>query len=283
MQHIMNTFTKYIEELDISYLIDLFFTTLFQLILTVLLLWLLKVLTDRLISIYFSKTKPIKGSYQRHLTLKKLLLNIVQYTYYFFLGYSILAILGVPVATLMAGAGIASVAIGLGAQGFVTDMVNGLFILLERQFDVGEVVSINNFSGTIENIGIRTTIIEDFNGAVHYVPNRNILNVTNESRLPRRADIDLMIDSKTDSQLLHQIIKETVESTLPNDKLTQAPDYWGLARDNQGRLVYRVRLMCKNGEQFGVQADYYAILTDALEANGIEQPLVINPSEIKSK
>ena len=103
--------------------------------------------------------------------------NVVQYTYYFLLGYSILAILGLPVATLVAGAGVASLALGLGAQGFITDVVNGFFILLEHQFAVGDYVTIAGLSGTIISTGIRTTILSGDDGSRH--PNRNIENVTN--------------------------------------------------------------------------------------------------------
>ncbi|MCZ0717039.1 mechanosensitive ion channel family protein [Aerococcus kribbianus] len=283
MQYIRQTLVNYFQSIDFSAVIETILLRTIQIIMTVIILWLLKRILSRLVEAYFDKTKAVDGSLYRRLTLKKLLLNIIQYSYYFLLAYSLLAIIGVPVATLLAGAGVASLAIGLGAQGFVTDMVNGIFILVERQFDVGEDVRINDYSGTIENIGIRTTVLRDFNGAVHFIPNRNIENVTNDSRLPRRADIDLMIDPTTDMEALDQLIKDTVTASLPNDHLVQEPNFYGVTRDSEGRLIYRVRFMCKNDEQWDVEPYYYALLTHTLAKNHINQPLIVSPSTITPK
>lgn len=283
MQYIRQTLVNYFQSIDFSAVIETILLRTMQIIMTVIILWLLKRILSRLVEAYFDKTKTVDGSLYRRLTLKKLLLNIIQYSYYFLLAYSLLAIIGVPVATLLAGAGVASLAIGLGAQGFVTDMVNGIFILVERQFDVGEDVRINDYSGTIENIGIRTTVLRDFNGAVHFIPNRNIENVTNDSRLPRRADIDLMIDPTTDMEALDQLIKDTVTASLPNDHLVQEPNFYGVTRDSEGRLIYRVRFMCKNDEQWDVEPYYYALLTQTLAKNHINQPLIVSPSTITPK
>ena len=97
----------------------------------------------------------------RQKTISRLLENVFNYTLYFFLLYCILSILGLPVSSLLAGAGIAGVAIGMGAQGFLSDVINGFFILFERQLDVGDEVVLTNgpitVSGKVVSVGIRTT------------------------------------------------------------------------------------------------------------------------------
>ncbi|WP_153053294.1 mechanosensitive ion channel family protein, partial [Streptococcus suis] len=85
----------------------------------------------------------------RQKTISRLVESILNYLLYFILIYCILSILGLPVSSLLAGAGIAGVAVGLGAQGFLSDLVNGFFILIERQFDVGDVVKLTNGPITI--------------------------------------------------------------------------------------------------------------------------------------
>ena len=100
----------------------------------------------------------------RQNTIVKLLQNSLNYSLYFILVYSILAIIGVPISSLLAGAGIAGLAIGLGAQGFLTDLVNGVFILIERQYDVGDTVIIQNITGVVTNLGIRTTQLLQLDG-----------------------------------------------------------------------------------------------------------------------
>lgn len=109
-----------------------------------------------------------------------------------------LSILGVPVSSLLAGAGLAGVAIGLGAQGFLTDVVNGFFILLENQFEVGDSVVIGTVEGNISSVGIRTTQIRGFDGTLHFIPNRNITVVSNKSRGDMRVQIDIPIYAHTD-------------------------------------------------------------------------------------
>ena len=81
----------------------------------------------------------------------------MNYVLYFFLVYCLLSILGVPVSSLLAGAGLAGVALGLGAQGFLSDVVNGFFILLENQFEVGDAVEVGAVTGLVSTVGIRTT------------------------------------------------------------------------------------------------------------------------------
>ncbi|MCI7240686.1 mechanosensitive ion channel family protein [Aerococcus suis] len=283
MTHFYNRIVNYFNNLDIEGIFDLVISRGVQLIFTIILLSLLRWFAERLVSIYFNRNNISEKAKQRHLTLKKLLDNIIQYTYYFFLGYSILAILGVPIATLLAGAGVASVAIGLGAQGFVSDMVNGLFILLERQYDVGDMVTINDYEGFITNIGMRTTVLQSVTGAVHFIPNRNILEVTNESRCPRRTEVDLVIDPDVNMEKLNAVIHETVEASLPNHDLTEAPEYYGVCRDLDGRLVYRVRFMCINDHQWDVETYYYELLTNALAKNGIEQPIVLSTKQVTTR
>ena len=111
-------------------------------------------------------------------TISRLIENILNYTLYFFLLYFVLSTLGLPVSSLLAGAGIAGVAIGMGAQGFLSDVVNGFFILFERQLDVGDQVEFTNgpitISGKVVSVGIRTTQLRSEDGVLHFVPNRSI-------------------------------------------------------------------------------------------------------------
>ena len=131
----------------------------------------------------------------------------MSYTLYFFFISWVLSILGVPVSSLLAGAGLAGVALGLGAQGFLTDVVNGFFILLENQFEVGDSVVIGSVEGNISSVGIRTTQIRGFDGTLHFIPNRNITVVSNKSRGDMRVQIDIQSMLITDLAKVSNIIK----------------------------------------------------------------------------
>ena len=123
---------------------------------------------------------------RKNTILPRLVESLLNYCLYFILIYWILSILGLPVSSLLAGAGIAGVAIGMGSPGLLPIWSMVLFILLERQLDVGDNVRLTNGSiniaGIVSSVGIRTTQVRDFDGTLHFVPNRNITVVSNLSR-----------------------------------------------------------------------------------------------------
>lgn len=275
----------YIESIDYSSLLSSFISVVFELIVTVLVFWIVKKIIDRIVDVYFERdAKRIEirssGSIQRNRTIHKLVENVVQYTYYFLLGYSILAILGLPVATLVAGAGVASLALGLGAQGFITDVVNGFFILLEHQFAVGDYVTIAGLSGTIISTGIRTTILSGDDGSRHFIPNRNIENVTNSSNTTRHMFVDLYMDPNSDLAAIESIILDGLKSASSDDRVIGDGETWGYQRDAVGRLFYRVVFDTADSDKNAVRSDYYEKLTALLAENGYTQPIYDAAAEL---
>ncbi|AMB96016.1 mechanosensitive ion channel family protein [Aerococcus urinae] len=272
MQFISQWFTNYLGNIDIESILSHLLTTLLQLVLTVVLLYIIRRITVRLINTYFDKTARFSNNNYRSKTMKALLTNITQYVYYFLLGYSTLAILGVPVATLLAGAGIASIAVGIGAQGLVTDMVNGMFILLEHQLDVGDSVVIDQVSGIVEKIGIKTTVVRGFDGTMNFIPNRQIEVVVNNSRNPIRSEVDLSYFADTDINEFVAVIKKRLDDLAPDKNLSKPPVLLGVTRNVDHQLIYRIRFFCVNGSHEDIQSKYYEELTNALREAGIEQP-----------
>lgn len=242
-------------------------------LITFIALFLVKIILGKAIDLYFAKNK--KKYTKTNRTLQALLHNVLQYSYYFLLIYSILGILGVPVSTLVAGAGVASLAIGLGAQGFVSDCVNGFFILLEHQYKVGDYVHIGNTQGVVKSLGLRITVLEDWNHQVYYIPHRSIVEVMNESVYPIRYDIDFNVFPDTNFKQFEDAVKlatETADEKIAN-MLTESPIYYGADRDNRGRLIYRLRLHCNIDDGADVIGYYYAHVSQVLTEQGIEMPL----------
>lgn len=237
-----------------------------------------KVLTsivDKTIKHSLALTKQSKA---RQKTLIKLIQNILNYGLYFLLIYWILTILGLPVSSLLAGAGLAGVAIGLGAQGFLSDVVNGFFILLENQYDVGDIVNIETVSGHVSSVGIRTTQIRDFDGSLHTIPNRQIILVTNKSRGNMRAQIDLPIYAHSDLAKIKGII-QNINLTWKNyPQITQEPNILGIKTLPNGQVVYRIDIFTTNGQQHDIQSHFFQTYQEALLKENI--PLVtINSSQ----
>lgn len=212
-------------------------------------------------------------------TLQKLTHNTFIYLLYFILAYTLLTIVGVPVSSLIAGAGIAGIAIGLGAQGFINDLLTGFFIILERQMDVGDYVQIDNYEGTVLAVGLRTTQIKGPDGTVHFIPNRQILIVSNKSRSDMRALIQIHLKPSTDIEKVSQIIQTTNQKLLPAyPEITTSPVLLGLSDLGNGQVVFKVMMYTLNGAQFKVQADFLAAYMQALTEEGIEIPQLFLPT-----
>ena len=101
---------------------------------------------------------------------------------FFLAGMQILPLLGINIGPLLASAGIAGLAIGFGAQTLVHDFINGFFILIESQFDIGDVVKLGSVQGTVEKLTLRRTVLRDADGTLHTVPNSQITIVSNLTR-----------------------------------------------------------------------------------------------------
>lgn len=270
----MITLEKFIDYLNVEEVLFTFFTKL----ISILLLIIAFVIVRQVINYLFEKTvnRSLAFSRQkvaRQKTLAKLSHNVLNYTLYFFLFYWILSILGVPISSLLAGAGIAGVAIGLGAQGFLSDVVNGFFILLENQFDVGDIINVGAVSGTVTNVGIRTTQIHDFDGTLHFIPNRNITIVSNKSRSNMRAQIDIPLFVHTNLDQISDIVtKINEEYVSKHPAIVGEPTVFGPTTNANGQFVYRINIFTQNGAQFDIYAEFYKLYQKAILEEGIDLP-----------
>ncbi|MGT2774669.1 mechanosensitive ion channel family protein [Streptococcus hyovaginalis] len=272
----MTYIENYWNKLQLEVIAENIISKTVSLILLLILFTILKKLLDTLFtktierSISFTKQSPM-----RQRTMTKLLHNVMNYALYFLLAYWILSILGIPVSSLLAGAGIAGVAVGLGAQGFLSDMVNGFFILFENQLEVDETVEVGDISGTVASIGIRTTQIVGFDGTLHFIPNRNISTVSNQSRGNMRAQIDLPIYTHTNLDKVDAII-QTVnnENVSRYPEIINSPDIIGAIMNNNNQLVFRVNIFVQNGQQYRISPAFFQLYQTALLEAGIQLPTV---------
>ena len=270
----MNIISKYIERLQVEEIA----VDIISKIVSLLLLLTVFLIAKRVLNFIFTHAlaKSISLSRQteaRKKTIVKLLHNIMSYTLYFFFISWVLSILGVPVSSLLAGAGLAGVALGLGAQGFLTDVVNGFFILLENQFEVGDSVVIGSVEGNISSVGIRTTQIRGFDGTLHFIPNRNITVVSNKSRGDMRVQIDIPIYAHTDLAKVSNIIKTINKEQLPAfPEIVGSPTILGPCTNTTAQLVFRVDIFVQNGKQNYIYSNFYRLYQEALLENDISLP-----------
>lgn len=209
----------------------------------------------------------------RALTLKSLMANVFSYTLVFIFIVMVFELFGVDATALLAGAGVIGLAIGFGAQGLVSDVVTGFFLLLEKQIDVGDYVTTGGFSGVVESVGLRTTQIRGFDGTLHYVPNREITSLSNHSRGNMRALVDIGISYDDDIDKAIDILQTVCDRVATeDDNIVEGPNVLGVQTLGASDVVIRIIGKTKNGEQWAVERKLRKALKEALDANGIEIP-----------
>lgn len=256
-------------EIDWSKIGQNLLSTIWQLAITTLIFYLLSHFGHKLINNYLAKHNTIKN--KRSKTITALINSVFQYTIIFFYLFGILSILGVPVGTLLASAGIFSLALGMGAQGFVSDLVNGFFILSEDQFDVGDLVQIGTNVGTVVQLGLRTTRLKGADGSIIYIPNRNITIVQNLAYGGVGLDINLDLSTKNDLDKVNSLIKECNRTIQPEKKtIVQGPTIVGITEQTGQKFVYNIHFQVKPGKSSAVKNLYLTKYIDTLQKNGIE-------------
>ncbi|WP_312096884.1 mechanosensitive ion channel family protein [Niallia sp.] len=235
-----------------------------------------KKLIKKLFETYIQKNSISRG---RAFTLESLTNNLITYILFFILIITILQLLGIDATAILAGAGIVGLAVGFGAQGLVSDLVSGFFLLLERQLDVGELVTIGEFSGIVEQVGLRTTQIRAGDGTLHFIPNREITQLSNHSRGEMQALVDIDISVHNDLQKTQEILQQVCERIASeNSSITDGPNMVGIESMGPNAITIRILAKTKNMEQWGIERLIRKEMKMALDKNGIqfpETPLIV--------
>ena len=209
---------------------------------------------------------------QKAITIGEVLKSVLKYTVYIVgigsMLYDVLA--KIPVAVVSAG----GFAIGLGAQSLVKDLINGFFILFEDQYGVGDHVTIEEFTGIVESIGIRTTVLRDFTGDLHLIPNGAILEVTNHSRGDIRFIVDVEIAYEENIDEAINVIKKvnSVFEEKHKEKLRGEIEVLGVFSLNASGVTIRVIGRAVPLSQWEMERELRKDIKEALDKAGIEIP-----------
>ena len=189
--------------------------------------------------------------------------------------------LGQNIAPLLASAGVAGVALGFGAQSLVRDTLSGFFILLENQFGVGDNLEVqtpsNKVAGRVESLTLRVTSIRAFDGALHFVPNGNIVVASNRSKGWARAIIDVRTAYDEDVEHLRSVLEELFEELKGDRTLSEwiheAPSVLGVERMGHDALVMRVIADTRPSKVMDVERLLRERITRRLLERGIRVPV----------
>ncbi len=196
-----------------------------------------------------------------------------------------LAEVKVNVAPILASAGVVGLALGFGAQALVKDFLSGIFMLVEDQYGVGDVVDLGEAVGTVEAVGLRITRLRDINGTVWYVRNGEILRVGNHSQNWARTVLDVAVGYESDLNRV-KLILEDVADTMWQDEdyrsvIIEKPEVWGIEALNADRVLVRVALKTAPLEQWRVAREMRERIKARFDHEGIRipvQPVVVQSS-----
>ena len=193
---------------------------------------------------------------------------------FFLAAMQILPLLGLDIKPLLASAGIAGLAIGFGAQTLVKDVINGFFILLENQYNIGEVVRVAGVKGTVESMTMRRTNLRDDDGTLHVVPNSQITIVSNLTRDWAQVALHISVAYNEDSDRVVKALQE-VANDIRNDPtfrddIVADPQVPGIERVSAGEVDYLMLVRTRPGRQYAVTREMRRRIKECFQKNGIK-------------
>lgn len=195
---------------------------------------------------------PIRLMKQRE-TLRSLLSSVIGYLAYFFISLIVLRIFGIDLTSILAVAGIGSVAIGFGAQTLVKDVISGMFIWLEGNVNVGDIVTIANQTGRVENITLRTTLLRGTDGSLYAVPNGDVRTVICRSHGAHVAQVNVTVAHGQDLLRAQQVLEDECMLLQKDLKLEQAPQVLGSIANDARCITMRVELQCEADQSWEME------------------------------
>lgn len=183
---------------------------------------------------------------------------------------------GIDITPLLAGAGILGLAIGFGAQHLVNDIISGVFMLLEDQYGVGDVIDVGEAIGVVEGIGLRSTRVRDVTGTLWHVPNGEIRRVGNMSQEWSRALLDIGVAYGTDIDEAAGVIKRVADDMYAeetySDIFLAEPEIWGIQSLSADSVDIRLVIKTEPGEQWAIARELRRRIKFALDQAQIEIP-----------
>ncbi len=213
---------------------------------------------------------------QRTEALGTLLASVAGAVIWVIAGFMALDRLGFNLGPLLAGAGVVGIAVGFGAQTLVRDLLSGVFMLMEDQFGVGDVIDVGEASGTVESVSLRITRIRSVDGIVWHVPNGEIRRVGNQSQQWSRALLDVPVPYAADLSGVIALIQDVADGMAADpawsDRIVSRPEVWGAERFDADAVAIRTVVTTRPLEQWAVSRELRHRLKTAFDDAGIEIP-----------
>jgi len=221
---------------------------------------------------YLSKQAEEK----RENTLIEIFTQLFSITILLLASLMILSEFGIDTGPILASAGIVGVAFGFGGQYLIKDLISGLFIILENQYRVGDVLCVADKCGVVESVNIRTTVLRDLDGTLHYVPNGEITVASNLSKDFSQVNMDIAVSYDSDIELVKKTVNQVGQTMIKDKKwqdlLIEAPYF--LRIDSFGDSAVKIKILAKTKpmQQWDVAGELRLRLKKAFKKADIEIP-----------
>ena len=208
--------------------------------------------------------------------MQKLIQNIAKYTIFVLVAAGVLSILGINITSIVAGLGVASVILSLALKDMMQDVLSGMSIIMEDQFDIGDLVEINGFTGTVIDLGLKSTKIKSYENVVKIISNRTITEVINYSKTNPNLVVDIPMAYEVDSKLTDKVIKNIIKRIEKEVTTLVGPiDFWGLNEFADSSIKYRLLVPVKIDEQFSAERQINKIIKEEYDKENISIPFNI--------
>src|SRR5256714_12970639 len=244
-------------------------------IVSLVLIRVLRALTAKIVTLHIRKVPPGFRAQQVR-TLATVTSGVGSFVIIFVAGLEILSLLGINLGPLLASAGIAGLAIGFGAQTLVKDVINGFFILLENQYDIGDYIRVAGVKGTVEAMNMRSTVLRDEDGTVHIIPNSEIKIVSNATRDWSQLTLPVTVAYIEPTERIVKLLQEE------GDELRHDPAYAddivsdiqvpGIDRVGNGEAEYLMLVKTRPNKQYAVSREMRRRIKACFHKQNVQTP-----------
>lgn len=248
------------------------------------------VLTGHLVNRFIERGAGSKGArVKRANTLVQVLGGAWAVIVWLVAAMMLLSEFGVAIGPILAAAGVVGIAVGFGSQYVIRDLITGLFLIIENQYRIGDVVCFDTTCGLVEGITLRMTTLRDMDGTVYHIPNGEIKRVSNRSKGFSRVNLDVGVAYEADLKHVIEVVntvgKELAEDEAWKDKITKAPAFLRVNDFGDSAVIIKILGETRPREQWNVAGELRLRLKLAFDEEGIEIPYpqrVIRTVEVPS-
>ena len=262
----------FIEDLYLDLTSDPVFSNIFFSILVVIVSFLVLFLVQSFIKKYLKHAAAKQIHVARFKTLSKLLFSLLRYSVFIIAILVILSIWGVDVVPAIAGLGIVGLVIGLGSQRMIQDMIAGFFIVFENHYDIGDIVEVNGFKGTVLELGLKSTTLQHWTGHIQIFSNSQMSPVMNYSRHFAQALVTVSVSYDVDIQTLTTTLNTSLQTLKENAAIISDVIVLGVTKFLASGIELTVTCQTKPNLQYGVEREIRLFLLEQLKQLNIEIP-----------